>query len=108
MPPLLKLGFIRRTAVQLDDVVLLMCRADKGPVVPMPTLPLLRMRMASVAPLLPTLKIISAPVVPTPEVVCSVSVLVVLVPPIIFGSMIDVVNVGDVASATTVPLPLVL
>ena len=76
-----------------------------GVVLPIPTLPELRIRIASVPPLLPVWKMMSAPVVPTPDVERKVSGDVVVAPPITKGVMIDVVKVGLVAIATAVPEP---
>lgn len=79
-----------------------------GELVPIPTFPSFNIVIASVAPLLPTKKCISAPVAPTPDVVWRDKSEVVPVPPITYGVNILVENVGLVASATTVPLPVVL
>lgn len=81
-----------------------------GLVVAIPTFPLLRMRIASVAPLLPVWKMMSAFVVPTPEVERNVSVDVVPVPPITNGAVADVVIVGVAIVGevpnTKAPLPV--
>ena len=57
--------------------------------------------------MLPTFKAIES-VAPTPDVDCSVSVEPVPVPPKTNGAVIEVVNVGVVAKATTVPEPVVV
>lgn len=71
------------------------------------TTPALEILNAFVAPLLPTFKLIAS-VAPTPEVDCNVSDDPVPVPPKTNGLVIDVVNVGVVAKATTVPEPVVV
>ena len=93
------------TEVVMPSGAFPICKSAKGLVVPMPTLPLFRILMASVAPLFPVWKIMSDPVAPTPEVERSVRVDVVPVPPITNGSVIEVVNVGAVPNTTT-PVPV--
>src|SRR3989338_3884612 len=72
-------------------------KAAPGAVVPMPTLPLFRIVIASVAPLLPTRKCMSAPVAPTPEVVWRDRSEVVPVPPMSSGLVTEVENAPVVA-----------
>ena len=78
---------------------------DEGVVVLMPTFPLLRILMGSVAPLFPVWKMMSAPDVPAPVVERKVRVEVVVVPPWIRGAVMLVANVGAVLN-TAVPVPV--
>ena len=81
-----------------------------GPVVPMPTFPLFKIRIASVAPLLPTWKMMSAPAAPTPLVERKDRVEVVPVPPITKGTVAEVVIAGvtkvGLVAKTKAPVPV--
>ena len=72
----------------------------------MPTLPLFKIRIASVAPLFPTWKRISAPAAPTPLVLRSASVEVVPVPPMRRGPVAEVTMVGVVNDILVPAIPL--
>ena len=104
MPPLALVNKYNGVVVLFDDgavfappiILPATWRREPGSVSPIPTFPLFKIVIASVAPAFPTRKCISAPVVPTPVVVCKVRLAVVDVPPITSGVVIFVVNIGVV------------